>query len=76
MLEFSGFNTRYWQHPLVNKFREEMSVFTANLKQSLVQLKLRKEFQITDDPWENFLAHDAKHFLPLLNHKAPMSLRD
>lgn len=37
---------------------------------------MRKEFKIVDDPWENFLAHDAKHFLPLINHKDPKTLSD
>jgi len=35
-----------------------------------------KDLKLADDPWENFLAFDAKHFLPLLNHKETIELSD
>lgn len=37
MLEFSGFNSKFWLHPIVNHLREEMQEFTSSLKQSLTQ---------------------------------------
>jgi len=35
---------------------------------------MRKDLKLADDPWENFLAYDSKHFLPLLNHTNPLPL--
>lgn len=65
---FSGVNQKYWMHPLINYIREEMQNFAQSVKSSLKQNKLRKELKIKEDPWENFLVHDAKAFLPILNH--------
>lgn len=35
---------------------------------------MRKQFKMDEDPWDNYLIHDAKHFLPLLCHNSELPI--
>jgi hypothetical protein len=73
-LEFSGVNQAKWMHPLLNEVRLEVNKLAEVLNAQLTKSKLRKELKMDEDPWENYLAHDAKYFLPILNHVGGKSI--
>jgi hypothetical protein len=35
---------------------------------------LRSQFKMDEDPWDNYLIYDAKHFLPLLCHQQDLPI--
>ena len=67
-LEFSGLNQAKWMSPVLNSLRLEVNEFAQKLNRQLTQSRLRRELKMDEDPWDNYLAFDAKHFLPILNH--------
>lgn len=74
LLKFSGFNQKGWLKPLINSMREQTQTLADKVKTSLIQTKQRKELGIAEDPWDNYLSHDAKVLLPLINHQEALSL--
>jgi len=36
----------------------------------------KKELKMHVDPWENYLVHDSKYFLPLLAHSSPLPIEE
>jgi len=37
---------------------------------------LKKQLKIFEDPWENYLVHDAKYFMPLLCHSQMLNIEE
>lgn len=35
---------------------------------------LRKQLKMDEDPWDNYLIHDSKYFVPLLCHSAELPI--
>lgn len=69
-------NSRGWMHPLVFELSSQFTRLADKLRSSFRQHKLKKQFKIQEDPWENYLIHDSKQFLPVLNNRAPLGLTD
>ena len=36
----------------------------------------RKEFKLDEDPWDNYLFHDAKALIPLICHTKPLTISE
>jgi len=53
-----------------------MQEFAQTLKSALYRKQMSKDLKLEIDPWENFLAHDSQHFLPLINHREPISIHE
>jgi hypothetical protein len=41
-----------------------------------LQLSLKKQFKIEQEPWENYLAHDSKYVLPILCHSKSRDIEE
>jgi hypothetical protein len=37
---------------------------------------LKKQLKIEEEPWENYLIHDSKYFIPLLCHSKEQSIEE
>lgn len=74
LYEFCSANIDYWQKPLVASVRKDVEEFTKTLRSAFRQNHSKRELGIQEDPWENYLYHDAKFIIPLLNHKEPLSI--
>lgn len=74
LLNFTGFNTGYWQKPLVASVRMELETFTKLLKDSYKSTHSKRELGIHEDPWENYLYYDSQFIIPLLTHKTPLTI--
>ena len=46
------------------------------MNESLVQHKMRNDLNLVEDPWENYIAYDAKYFLPMINHQNSLKIAD
>ena len=71
---FSGIFADYWQKPIISSFRKDLEKFASTFNSSYKRSEGRKEFGIAEDPWENFLFHDSKFIIPLLNHSEPLTI--
>ena len=69
-------NNKGWMHPLVFEISTQFTQLADQLRTSFKQHKLKKQFKIQEDPWENYLVHDAKQFLPVLNNQSALGLTD
>ena len=67
-----GFNTQTWLKPLAIQQKQALESLCDKLFTSLTMARLKKEFKIQEDPWDNFLAHDAKLIIPLLRHQVSL----
>lgn len=36
----------------------------------------RKQFQLSEDPWDNYLFHDSQKLIHLICHRDPLSITD
>jgi len=66
----------YWQTPFVREVKHQLQVLINQLTASHQMHVLRKQFKMDEDPWDNYLIHDAKHFLPLLCHNSGLSIEE
>lgn len=58
----------YWQTPYVRHVKEQLQGLIKHLTESNQMHVLRKQMKMDEDPWDNYLIYDSKHFLPLLCH--------
>ena len=40
------------------------------------QHQMRKELKMNEDPWDNYLVHDSKYFMPLLCHSTSLRIEE
>jgi hypothetical protein len=58
----------YWQTPYVRSVKQQLQELIKHLTESHQMHLLRKQLKMDEDPWDNYLVHDSKYFLPLLCH--------
>jgi len=65
----------YWQSAYL---RDHVSPSLRKLLESIHDSQVshfaRKEFKIAEDPWDNYLFHDARHLIKMICHKEPMPI--
>ena len=71
---FSGFSAEFWQKPLIRIIRKEFEEMVIAIKNAYSQNHNKRELGIQEDPWENYLYHDSKFMLPLINHKQTLPI--
>jgi hypothetical protein len=59
----------YWQSPFVKQIRKELMHLSENLGEAFHKHSMKKDLKIVEDPWDNYILHDSKIFLPILNHQ-------
>jgi hypothetical protein len=74
LYEFCSANADFWQQPLVASVRKDVERFTRDLRDAYRQSHAKRELGIQEDPWENYLYHDSKFIIPLINHKLPLTM--
>lgn len=65
-----------WQNPFIRKAKQEVQGLIKKLTDANIQHTLRKQLKLAEEPWENYLIHDAKHFLPILCHSTERAIEE
>lgn len=76
-LNFAVKRIDYWQSPYLKEyaskpFQNLMRALDASQKQHYA----KKEFNINEDPWENYLFHDAKQLIHLICHEESLPIAE
>ena len=58
----------YWQTPFVRATKHQLQALIHQLTESHSMHVLRKQMKMDEDPWDNYLYHDSRYFMPLLCH--------
>ena len=58
----------FWQAPYLKKVKGELQDLIKKLNESYTQHVMRKQLKLAEDPWDNYLIHDSKYFMPILCH--------
>lgn len=65
----------FWQAPYLKQYvSTSFRLLLEDINQSQVTHFQRKEYKIQEDPWENYLFHDAKRLIHLICHDKPMQI--
>lgn len=48
--------------------KKDLQSLIQKIKESNTMHTLRKQLKLDEDPWDNYLIHDSKYFLPLICH--------
>lgn len=59
----------YWQSEYLRKHvTGTFKNILKNIETSATQHYERKQFKLDEDPWDNYLFHDATHLVPIICH--------
>jgi len=58
----------YWQTPYLRTVKVHLQGLFKSLRESNSMHVMRKQLKMDEDPWDNYLVHDSKYFIPLLCH--------
>jgi quinol monooxygenase YgiN len=64
----------YWQTPYVQAVKHQVQALIKQLTESHTMHLLRKQLKMDEDPWDNYLIHDSKYFVPLLCHSQALPI--
>jgi hypothetical protein len=67
-------NYNHFQTQIVAHANKLFSFVIDQYSKSSKQYYMKKELKIHQDPWENYLMHDSKHFIPLICHQKPLPI--
>lgn len=64
----------YWQTPYVRSAKQRLQQLLSQLTEAHNMHVLRKQLKMDQDPWDNYLIHDSKYFVPLLCHSKELPI--
>ena len=67
----------YWQNEFLKKFiSKDFKKLLVKIDEAQTMHFQRKELKLDEDPWDNYLFHDAERLAPLICHSEPLTVAE
>ena len=66
----------YWQKPFLSAIRKEFEEFAGRFIDSHKRNERNKDYGFGEDPWENYLYHDSRFIIPMMNNSQLLKVEE